>query len=140
MALSAFVAPSNVSYDGILVVTLMFGDETDARYWLAGLDRDETLGLWAARQNDRAVRCAVTPTQSPRSGNPAVLMEDSTQAVAALHPPGRERDYVGQLAGSALVYPLMRPCVEVVVDELGQHLLQVAAAKDEQMVQHLPPY
>ena len=54
-------------------------------------------------------------------------------------PPGRERDYVGRLTGPALVYPLMRRGVEVVVDELGQHLLQVAAAKDEQMVQHLPP-
>ena len=49
-------------------------------------------------------------------------MEQASKAVAALHPPGRERDHVGRLAGSALLQPLVRPGVVVVLDELAQHL------------------
>jgi hypothetical protein len=48
----------------------------------------------------------------------------STRPVAALHPPGRERDHVGRLAGSALPQPLVRLGVLVVLDELAQHPLR----------------
>ena len=65
-------------------------------------------------------------------------MEHASKTVAALHPPGRERDHVGWLAGSALLQPLVRPGVVVVLDELAQHPLQVPSPEDEQVVEHLP--
>ena len=65
-------------------------------------------------------------------------MEHASKAVAALHPPGRERDHVGRLAGSALLQHLVRPGVVVVLDELAQHPLQVASPEDEKVVEHLP--
>ncbi len=66
-------------------------------------------------------------------------MEQASKAVAALHPPGRERDHVGRLAGWALLQPLMRPGVVIVLDELAQHPPQVPSPEDEKVVEHLPP-
>jgi hypothetical protein len=47
---------------------------------------------------------------------PEVLVENASKAVAALHPPGPERDHVGWLAGPALLQPLVRSGVVVVLD------------------------
>ena len=66
-------------------------------------------------------------------------MEQASEPVAPLQPPGRERHHVGRLAGSALIQPLVRPGVVVVLDELAQHPLQVPSPEDEQVVEHLPP-
>jgi len=82
---------------------------------------------------------ALAPAQSPRSARPEVLVEHASKAVAALHPPGPERDHLGRLVGSALLQPLVRPGVVVVLDELAQHHLQVPSPEDEQVVEHLPP-
>src|SRR5262245_44192740 len=100
---------------------------------------------WTPRSSGRPKACraanrvALAPAQSPRSGRPEVLVEHASKAVAALHPPGRERDHVGRLAGSALLQPLVRPGVVVVLDELAQHPLQVTSSEDEQVVEPLPP-
>ena len=61
----------------------------------------------------------LAPSQSPRSCRSEVLVEQASKPVAALHTPGRERDHLCRLAGSALLQPLVRPGVEVVLDELG---------------------
>jgi hypothetical protein len=66
-------------------------------------------------------------------------VEHSAKPVAALHAPGRERDHFGRLAGSALLQPLMRSGVVVVLDELAQHPLQMASPEDEKVVEHLAP-
>ena len=65
-------------------------------------------------------------------------MDDTTEAIAPLERPGRQRMRFGWLSRSELVEPLVRPGVEVVVDELGQHFLQMTAAEDQHVVQHLP--
>ena len=54
-------------------------------------------------------------------------MEHSAKPVVTLHAPGRERDHVGRLAGSALFQTSVRPGVVVVLDELAQHPLQMAS-------------
>lgn len=56
MALPAFAAPSHVSYDGALVVTLTFDGWLAAHDWLDRFPRDG-IGLFSARViGDRAVR------------------------------------------------------------------------------------
>ena len=57
-------------------------------------------------------------------------MDDTTEAIAPLERPGRQRMRFGWLSRSELVEPLVRPGAEVVVDELGQHFLQMTAAED----------
>ena len=71
----------------------------------------------------------LAPSQSPRSCRSEILVEHSAKPVATLHAPGRERDYFGRLAGSALLQPLMRSGVVVVLDEpdLPRGLLWVSA-------------
>jgi hypothetical protein len=46
-------------------------------------------------------------------------VEDPAEAIAALDPPGRQREHFGWLTGSALPDPLVRPGVVLMVDELG---------------------
>ena len=53
---------------------------------------------------------------------------DPAKPIAALDPPGPQWDRVGRLTGSALLDPLVRPGVIVVIDVLSQDLLQVPAA------------
>src|SRR5499427_5027805 len=71
------------------------------------------------------------------SGSPAVLMDEAAEAIfahqfAARHHPQRSRR-----PGQSLVEPLMRPGPMVVLDESGEHALQVASAEDPEVVQTL---
>jgi len=76
----------------------------------------------------------VNPFSVTSSGGAAVLVEDPAEAIAALDRPGRQWDHFRCLTGSALRDPLMRSGVVVIVDELGQDLLQVSAAEDHHSV------
>lgn len=75
----------------------------------------------------------LTPSPSPLQAG-AVLVEDRAEAIEALDRPGRQSDQFGWLRGSALLDPLMRPGVVVVVDGLGHHRLQVSATEDQHSV------
>jgi hypothetical protein len=55
-------------------------------------------------------------------------VDEPAEAIAPLDRPGRQRVHFSWLTGSALVDPLVRPGVEVMVDEFGQHFLQMTAA------------
>ena len=70
-------------------------------------------------------------------------MDEAAEAVVAFDIGGRhdgERDRVNRAVGRSLVKALVRPGLVVVVDELGQHSLQVPPAEDQQVVEQLPTY
>src|SRR5215467_6501650 len=73
------------------------------------------------------------------SGGAAVLVDEPAEAITALHRAGGERDRVCRWPGEALVEPLMGASPVVVVEELGQHALQVPAAEDQEVVEALAP-
>ena len=71
---------------------------------------------------------------------PAVLVEHASEPVVALHRPGRqggERDQAGGAVRRTLSETLVGPCLVVVIDELGQHPLQVMRTEDQQVVKQL---
>jgi hypothetical protein len=73
------------------------------------------------------------------SGGPAVLVEQATKAVTALHRTGPHPDLVGRLGGPPLPEPLVRPGLVVVLDALDQHPLQLPPTEDQQVVEDLAP-
>src|SRR5437016_3297953 len=68
-----------------------------------------------------------------------VLVKHATKAITALH--GSALRGCGRFAlpRHALPQPLVGPGFPVMLDELFQHVLQVTAPKDQQMVQDLAP-
>src|SRR5215467_6662174 len=69
---------------------------------------------------DRAAgrRVPLTPYCVTSSHGPAVLVEQATEAVAALHRPGRrsgQRDHLGVAIGRTLAEALVGPCLVVVI-------------------------
>jgi hypothetical protein len=66
-------------------------------------------------------------------------MEQATEAIATLHRATQGDDGVGWRTRHSLIEALVRPGLVVVLHELGQHLLQVLPAQDQQMVQALAP-
>jgi len=66
-------------------------------------------------------------------------MKHATQAITALYWPGLRDGGRFTMPRRALPQPLVRPGLLVVLDELPQHVLQMAAPQDQQMVQDLAP-
>ena len=64
------------------------------------------------------------------SGGPAVLVDHAAEPIRAHQFAARRRRVLGRRAGQSLLQPLMRPSVVVVLDEHGQHTLQMPAAED----------
>ena len=57
-------------------------------------------------------------------------MEQATEAISTLHRAIQGDDRVGWRTGHSLIEALVRPGLVVVIDELGQHFLQVPPAED----------
>ena len=113
-------------------------DPVSHRLYIAHLGASQVV-VFDARRHWYDPACVVNPCSVTSSGRPAVLVEDPAKPIAALDPPGPQWGRVGRLRGSALLDPLVRPSVIVVINVLSQHLLQVPAAKDQHAVQHLSP-
>jgi hypothetical protein len=73
------------------------------------------------------------------SCGPAVLVDQAAKPISALDPAGRHGDHVHRLVGPALREALVRPSPVIVLDELGQHRLQVPPTEDQQVVECLAP-
>ena len=65
----------------------------------------------------------VNPFSVTSSGRQTVLVDDAAEAIAALHSSVWQRDHVSRLVGPALLDPLVRAGVVVVIDKLHQHAL-----------------
>jgi hypothetical protein len=61
------------------------------------------------------------------------------QAILADNSPHRQRRQRGLATRRPLVQPLVWPCLVVVLNELLEHVLQVASTPDQQVVQALAP-
>jgi len=58
-------------------------------------------------------------------------MEETAEAITALHTAVRPRGHIGRLAWPALPETLVRSCLVIVLDELVQHPRQMMPPEDK---------
>jgi hypothetical protein len=64
-------------------------------------------------------------------------MEQTAEAISTLHLAAEGDDRVGWRTRHSLLEALVRPGLVVVIEELGEHALQVLPAENQQVVQGL---